>query len=838
MKTFYSLLLIICASLFLAGCGSDDDPAPGSFNNDAGGGNAGGDTDGDTDDDAGGDETTTTFSLAVEVPEGVTVAMNDPFNPLGELMNSAVAEDVAVEDLDLDNFEVRLFDPDGDGLDGEDDYEVIDSSELVLTDLGDGNYELSVPGEPRLDCVIVTLLTVGGSGNTLELQVPTVRDPAVNSEPLRLNYASTAATRQYVQQAVTSGGFNANLSVDEVDALIEEVSRQVASVPIPEGTDLSDPEAVFNVLDRSARDLVEAQIEIATAPEPEEGSLAARQGNYHGALFGRSVFAQDQGYFMEREFWYEDYTIVNPDEHQEAPTLGGIALTVDEAAKTAEVTFGSGIESYFGVQYGDVPLTVQETFADIESIGGEDDSVPAKILSDGALIINPGTGKVDGFPYCSADDCGQPLYYVEVNNTLNFRLKPWGEAYVASQFFRFDEYALNRDNDMDGVFDTSCINALGLTESDFEGGLSEQAFEDLISTAMDSLTNPAAIVAAECQHNGTMHEVLGLAMAKESSDHGPADLEGQWGVVGIEADHSFSRGSFSSVLTIDGSGNMDESDYASFYAYREVSSPGNAALTFEVESDPVTGAMASVTPEGIVTFNWGEDPEYPEDGAEIDTGFISSDNGLIYSGFRSSGGGGTQDFYGETGYSFAVPLGEGVTAADLAGKTFSFVGIQYSTEGIISSGQGRISVNHDSNLGFKVSFAMNGEALEATLSGSTDLGILDLNFNNGLSSYDSSIELDESVEGVLTIDTIADNGAFTSRYDGNVEDDGDEDLLVKGFYDANGRIIMTTISGDAGVLSATLDQVSEEFPYSAVGGNEFANFGYLLGTCIAGCSAE
>jgi len=461
-----------------------------------------------------------------------------------------------------------------------------------------------------------------------------------------------------------------------------------------------------------------------------------------------------------------------------------------------------------------------------------------QILSDGALIINPGTGKVDGFPYCSAEDCGQPLYYVEVNNTLSFRLKPWGEAYVASQFFRFDEYALNRDMDMDGVFDTSCINALGLTESDFDGGLSEQAFEDLISGAMDNLTNPAATVAAECQHNGTLHEVLGLVMARKSSDHTSADLEGQWGVVGIEADHQFSRGGFSTTLAID-QGGIDESDYAGFYSFRSIASPGNSTVGIGAETETVTGASATVTPEGIVTLNWGPDPDFPLDGDETDTGFISSDNGLMYIGWRDSCCGDTQDFFGETSYAFAVPLGEAVTAADLAGKTFSFVGISYSMEGVVSGGQGRIGVNHDSNLGFKVSFGMNGDTLEATLSGSTDLGTLDLNFDNGLSSYDSGIRLDDSVDGVLSMGSIAANGAFTIREDGDAQEEDAEDLLVRGFYDANGRIIMSIVSGDAGFLADTLDMATEGNGFAAESdGYGFSNFGYLLGTCVSGCSAE
>ena len=64
-------------------------------------------------------------------------------------------------------------------------------------------------------------------------------------------------------------------------------------------------------------------------------------------------------------------------------------------------------------------------------------------------------------------------------------------------------------------------------------------------------------------------------------------------------------------------------------------------------------------------------------------------------------------------------------------------------------------------------------------------------------------------------------------------------FLVKGFYDANGRITMSTMSGDAGFLAATMDMATEENDYIAEStGNAFANFGYLLGTCVSGCSAE
>jgi hypothetical protein len=63
--------------------------------------------------------------------------------------------------------------------------------------------------------------------------------------------------------------------------------------------------------------------------------------------------------------------------------------------------------------------------------------------------------------------------------------------------------------------------------------------------------------------------------------------------------------------------------------------------------------------------------------------------------------------------------------------------------------------------------------------------------------------------------------------------------LVKGFLDANGRLVMAIASGNVGLLdvydTAVADEV-EGFAESA--GFDFVNFGYLMGTCVEGCAAE
>ncbi len=802
MKTFYSLLLVLLASMFIAGC-NDDDPATPPPSGGSGGSDGGGG-------DAGGDETTTTFSLAVEVPDGVAVAMNDPFNPLGWMLDTAVAEDVAVEDLDLGNFEVRLYDPDGDGLDGDDDYEVVDSSLLELTDLGDGNYELSVPGEPRLDCVIVTILTVTGSGEggTLELQVPTVRDPAVNSEPLRLNYASTAATRQYITTAVETGGFDSELSVEEVDALIEEVAEQVASVPLPEGIDLGNPDEVFAALDASAKDLVKAQIEIATS-NPESGSLEAFAGNYYASFLSRSVFGTDQETYLEHEFTFEDFNNIELVEGFYTANFAGIPLTVNESEKTATFVIDDVVERSFGATFANNGNGFSRVdYAEEEPILDDSEEVSAKILANGALIVDPGTGQISG----GFLDAPNSNYYAEINNTTSFRLKPWGEAYVGSALFRFTEYWLNNP-------EASCLADLGLTEDDF-ANLDEDGVNDLI-TGLEA--GSSAIIAAECDHNAVMHELLSVTMAKKGDVTLDAtDLEGAWGIVGTFASFPRDRGSFSSVFTFDANGGFGESSYLDTGAY-----VGSGSLVFEAYTDAVESASASISEDGILAIDWGEDG--------TDLGYVSSDLGLMYIGGADATL--TEDSLQESEIyqAYGVPLTTGITADDLDGKTFDFVGLQMSLEREATDSGVRLSSNHDSVAGLTMSFANTVDGLEVTLGGDTDLGILDMFYSQGLTGFASEIEYNDPASGTIPVESIADNGLFEIR----LQDSDGEDLIVRGFYDRNGRIAMALASVTAGGYAAVEAAETGEQQFGDVtNGIDFTNFGYMLGTCKSGCSAQ
>ena len=803
---------LMSGAVFLAACG-DDDPQPTGGNN----GNP-------STPDTPAEETSTTFNLAVEVPEELAdmVAMQE--NPLSSFFAAAIAADVTIEDLDLDNFEVRLYDPDSDGLDGKDDYEVVDSSELELTDLGNGEYELSVPGEPRLDSVIVTKLTITGAGTggqVLELQVPTVRNSANNAEPLRLNYASTAATRQYINQAVQSGGFDEGLSVEEVDALIEEVAIQVASVPLGD-IDLTDPEAVFVELDRAANDLVRAQIEFATAPEPVEGSLAARAGNYHGAIFGRTVFGQDSGKaYQEADFFYENYTLApNESTGELEAALAGVPIQVSEAEKTADLVLGSYVENWFGTNHDNIAsssgLVHFENF-DTEVSDDEDEPIPARIFGDGTLQVNLSGGIEGGF---TDDDEAPNNFYTEIGTKIKFDLMPWGEAYVGSSLLRFDEYIVKTAS-------SNCLAALGLLESDLEG-LDEDGFDELMFTVADELANASAVVVSECQHNALGHEGMAFTFAKESNGLETADIEGSWGIIGMTAEHEFARGTFSGVWDIDNIGAIDEV-WTAFYSF---SSWEGSDLSISIEAEKETSfGTFSADSDGIFRIDW------ENTGDVDDTGYVSSDLGLMYIGGQTAEWADEfeSEIDAETYMAFGVPLTSGVTTADLAGKTFKFVGLQMSFEGGLEAGAGEISSNHDSNAGLTISFSEDNGGLFGALGGTTDLGRLDYTYSNGgVVEYDVSIAMNDVVDGDLDFD-VADNGALTVQMSIG-EGDEAEDLYLSGFYDANGRIVLSMISGTAGFLAESLGALAEEGDSIAEStGNDFVNVGYMLGTCSAGC---
>lgn len=823
VMSFKNLLLLIVlafSSLLLTGCGETannsldlvsgpvtDDPV--------------------TDDPADDPVATTDFAVTVTLPAGSTVVDNG-FDPLGWMFNKAIAVDEAVTGLNLANFEVRLYDPDGDGLDGEDDFELVEIPDGGFIDNGDGTYFISVPGDPRIDCILVSVLEV--DSEAVELQVPASSEGS-QAEPLEINYASTAATTQYIESVVEAGSFDENLSPEEVTELVEQVADQVSSVVIDDSADTDGDgevsiEETLAALEASASNLVDAQLELATAPPPESDLLAGIAGNYYASFFGRAIFDNDDGSFGEEEVIFEDY-VFTPDGQVNNP----LPITVDEDTNSATITLSTLTETYFGTRIDGSAgggLTGQEFFG--QEAFTEDEQIPAQILTDGTLVVNPGTGTVnEGFIF---DDSVDRYYFAEINNSLNFDLVPWGTAYVGSAYFRYDEYSLN--DPQDATFTSTCLGALGLTESEL-AELSEEAFDELLAGIPDA----ASILVSDCEHNGVGSEVLGLTFAKQPGGLSISQLAGDWGVVGIEAlrDPGIARGVFSYTMSIDEAGTTDESNYNGFFAWYQGDDSGNWSVAVEADTLDVTGASASVSDDGIITFDYtsaGDD--------DIFQGFVSSDRGLMYAGGAAgccSEDEQSEGFFefGEAYSAYMVPLGTGNTAASLDGNVYELFGLSFSLEGGLETGSGLISANHDSNAGITLEFGLNSETqeLEATLGGSSDLGLWDVNYGQGvITNVDVTIEMDDPADGTFPV-TLTDNGAFTVRIDG--EGDDGEDLFVQGFIDANGRLLMGAASGNAG-MNGLLDEadLSEE-GFAEADGLDFVNFGYMMGTCT-NCEAE
>jgi hypothetical protein len=789
MIRYIVLVLLLGSFSFLSACDG------GSSNSSAATSNSGGSGAGSADDAA-----TTDFAVSVALPEGSAVVDNSiDLNPFNWLISKAIAVDEAQTGLDLSNFQVRLYSQDGTS------FETVEIAEFV--DNGDGTYFISVPGDPRVDCILVSVLQV--NGESVELQIPAT-NAGSQAAPLEISYASTAATQKYIEQIVESGGFDENLSVEEVTSLVEAVVKQVASIILPADVNPTDPNAVIAALAANAADIVEAQLEIALAPEPEAGSLLAFQGNYHGGLLARFVFGSDvvEGGNLDAEVTYEDFTFAPADTASgKEASLAGIPVIVDEDTQMATVTLGSRIETIFGTIFK--VGQESEQYTEQEAVADDSEQLVAAILPSGKMIINPGSGLVsEGFTFNDGQD---DYYFAEINNSSNLNLIPWGEAYVSSGFFKYTEYRLN-----------DCFGSLGITNADLSDIQQQEdpseAFEEFVIGLNDSLSNAGAIMADECEPSGTSHEVIAITMAKESESVSNADLAGDWGVVGLLIGNGSTRGVFSSVLTLDEAGGLSESNFIGVDGEIDFDS-GSVGLGADVFS--IEDASYSVESDGILEINW--------EPGEIDSGYVSADQGLLHVS------GAIIDQGDNEGYAmFGVPLGANVTPADLDGKTFEAVGLSMSVETSgLPGGSGDISSNQDSNAGFTLTFALNGDNLEVTLGGSTDLGTVGITLSSSLvSEWTVGLRINDPVAGTLPV-ALSSNGEITIEVAG--ESAGDEDLLLRGFYGANGRLIVSIFGADMGAFdvidAAAQDQNKEAYQ----SGFSFANFGYLLAICSAGC---
>ncbi len=270
MKSAILKSAVAVAILGLSACGG------GSSNN------SGNDNNGN---DGQGNEATTTLNVNVEVPSSLEmqVASSMPVEQTlfqrfaGLFINNAVAVDVSNQ-LQPEDFRVLILDDQGNVVEDLTD-------QAVITAFPSGGFGITVPGDPRVDCIILADL-----GNNIELMAP------ASQEDVLIDPVISYAYQQIVNQAQADPNFDwDNFSINEVNDFVDEVE---ALVEMAGGIESVNSFAeVFTMLDGSVGELVDDIVgDISDVDNMNNVDLASLTGEYTNITisgFFRSDFAND-----------------------------------------------------------------------------------------------------------------------------------------------------------------------------------------------------------------------------------------------------------------------------------------------------------------------------------------------------------------------------------------------------------------------------------------------------------------------------------------------------------------------------------------------------------------
>jgi len=207
----------------------------------------------------------TTFNVAVDAPDSLQqVAALDWEQKISRFFFPA-AMAVDGDDLSAENFTVVVVDAEGNVVE-----EVTISAENISKN-PDGTWEISVPGDPRLDCLVVVdinkpvEITVGSGIPSDALYAPTT------AVEIDVDVASTAAYQNFIEElAATPGQTFEDLGLDvdnpddvaAVEAVVEKV-QQVFEELISEGSlDLTvgSLEQMLAAADAKVEEIIEQEI--------------------------------------------------------------------------------------------------------------------------------------------------------------------------------------------------------------------------------------------------------------------------------------------------------------------------------------------------------------------------------------------------------------------------------------------------------------------------------------------------------------------------------------------------------------------------------------------------
>ncbi|GAA3925429.1 hypothetical protein [Litoribacillus peritrichatus] len=239
-------LLALAVSGALAGCGSDSDSSSST-----------------TVTPTTASSTAFTVSLA-DAPDSVASAAFDWTNPLSLLMPKAYA---AKTGLDLSNFSVVVVDADGNVV------ETVDAEDLVIEELGNGRYEITVPGSEQLNCLIAVnldgplVIQVGDDiTETNSLFAPTT------AKEIDLDLESTVAYQQFLKTVDDFDDYDVDdpAQVAAIEELINNVEQQLEALDLETLLDdantsladlLGDDEALQLQIEQTVGNIIEEQID-------------------------------------------------------------------------------------------------------------------------------------------------------------------------------------------------------------------------------------------------------------------------------------------------------------------------------------------------------------------------------------------------------------------------------------------------------------------------------------------------------------------------------------------------------------------------------------------------
>ncbi|MCG8434802.1 MAG: hypothetical protein MJA83_12290 [Gammaproteobacteria bacterium] len=250
------------AALVLAACGGSG----GGSDNDGGG---------TTPPPTGGTPgSTTTFLVDVDPPDfvdgGIASAKQDR-NMVDALVGILISEAVAASMPP--SFRVLIYDDAGNV--------VADlTSQAVVTENPDGTFEITVPGDPRVDCVIVA--DING--------VVSLRAPTTQVE-VDINAVTEYAFEQVLSLAKSSPDFDwDNFSLEEMQGYVDQLE---AAVEAAGGVDaVNNQDELDDLLEATIGEIADQLVGVISTPQADASQLAGLAGEYTLLDIGAGVFGR------------------------------------------------------------------------------------------------------------------------------------------------------------------------------------------------------------------------------------------------------------------------------------------------------------------------------------------------------------------------------------------------------------------------------------------------------------------------------------------------------------------------------------------------------------------